>query len=242
MIRRSFTALSLVLLAAAPLSAQMTGMKDHDPDKKAEGGALPAGWMGRTDKATAKLEDAKFVTMGSGYHVTSGPAAIYWKAANKITGPFIASVTMTQTKAPMHPEAYGIFFMGNRLDTPEQSYGYLLVRGDGKVMVKHRAGAETHTIMDWTENAAVHKADANGKATNTLTVDASKPDSVRLSVNGARVAALPGSHVGSTDGYVGLRVNHNLDVHISDFSVTPKSSATGPAPAKRVAATQTKGS
>jgi hypothetical protein len=41
-------------------------------------------------------------------------------------------------------------------------------------------------------------------------------------VNGVQVAALPGSHVGSTDGYVGLRVNHNLDVHISDFVVSPK--------------------
>jgi hypothetical protein len=240
MIRRSFTALSLLLLAAAPLSAQMAGMKDHDPDKKAQGGALPAGWTGRTDKATAKLEDAKFVTMGTGYHVTSGPAAIYWREANKVTGPFTASATMTQTKAPAHPEAYGIFFNGSKLDTPEQSYAYLLVRGDGKVMVKHRAGAETHTIMDWTENAAVHKADASGKATNTVSVDASKPDSVRLSVNGAQVAALPGSHVGSTDGYVGLRVNHNLDVHISDFSVTPKASVTGPTPAKKVAAKQKK--
>ena len=68
--------------------------------------------------------------------------------------------------------------------------------------------------MDWTDNAAVHKQDANGKATNTVSVDASKPDSVRLSVNGTQVAALPGAHVGSTDGFVGLRVNHNLDVHV----------------------------
>jgi hypothetical protein len=240
MIRRSFAVLSLAMFAAAPLAAQMSGMKDHDPDKKAQGGALPTGWTGRTDKATAKLEDAKFVTMGPGYHVTSGPAAIYWKEADKMTGPFTASATFTQTKAPTHPEAYGIFFRGSKLDTPEQSYAYLLVRGDGKVMVKHRAGADVHTIMDWTENAAVHKADAAGKATNTVIVDASKPDSVRLSVNGAQVAALPGSHIGSTDGYVGLRVNHNLDVHVSDFAVTPKASAEGTAPAKKVAGGQKK--
>src|SRR4030088_1747455 len=56
MIRRSFTALSLLLLAAAPLSAQMAGMKDHDPDKKAQGGALPAGWAGRPD-GNAKITD-----------------------------------------------------------------------------------------------------------------------------------------------------------------------------------------
>jgi hypothetical protein len=237
--RHSFTALSILVLAATPLAAQMSGMKEHDPDKKAEGGKLPAGWSGRTDKATANLEDAKFVTMGSGYHVTSGPAAIYWK--DRVSGPFTASATLTQTKAPMHPEAYGIFFMGNQLDTPAQSYAYLVVRGDGKYMVRHRAGSDLHTIVDWTESPAVHKADASGKATNTLTVDASRPDSVRLSVNGTQVAAMPGAHVGSTDGAVGLRVNHNLDVHVSDFTVTPKRTATGIVPATNAGKKQTKG-
>ena len=229
MIRRSFAALSLLVLAAAPLAAQM---KDHDPDKKAEGGALPAGWAGRTDRDNAKLDDAKFVTMGTGYHVTSGPAAIYWKEANNVSGPFTATATFNQTKAPTHPEAYGIFFMGKNLTTADQNYAYLLVRGDGKVMVKHRAGKDVHTIIDWTENAAVNKQDANGKATNTLGVDASKPDSVRLLVNGKQVAAMPGAHVGSTDGYVGLRVNHNLDVHVADFAITPKSATVGTAPAQ----------
>lgn len=233
MMRRSFTALSLLVLAAAPLAAQMN---HADPDKKADGGALPAGWAGRTDRDNAKLSDAKFVTMGSGYHVTSGPAAIYWRTANNVTGPFTASATFNQTKAPTHPEAYGVFIMGKSLETPEQNYAYFLVRGDGKFMVKHRAGKDVHTIVDWTDNAAVHKQDASGKATNTLTVDASRPDSVRLSVNGTQVAALEGAHLGGTDGIVGLRVNHNLDVHVADFTITPKSAVVGKAPAKKAAA------
>jgi hypothetical protein len=218
MMRRSFIAVSLLVLAAIPLAAQM---KEKDPDKKAEGGALPAGWTGRTDRENAQLSDAKFVAMGTGYHVTSGPAAIYWKDGD-VKGPFTASATFTQTKAPAHPEAYGLFFMGRNLVTPEQNYAYLLVRGDGKVMVKHRAGKDVHTIIDWTASDAVKKQDANGKATNTLTVDASRPDSVRLLVNGTQVAAMAGSHMGSTDGAVGLRVNHNLDVHIADFAITKK--------------------
>jgi hypothetical protein len=232
MLRRTLTTLSLIVVAAAPLSAQMAGMKDHDPDKKVEGGALPAGWAGRTDRPNAKLEDAKFVAMGKGFHVTSGPAAIYWNNANRVSGPFTASATIAQTKAPTHPEAYGIFFTGNKLDTPDQTYFYLLVRGDGKVTVKHRAGSEVHTIMDWTENAAVHKADADGKASNTLSVDASKSDSVRMLVNGKQVAALAGSRSTSTDGYVGLRVNHNLDVHIADFTVSKAAAAAKSAPVK----------
>jgi hypothetical protein len=218
MIRRSITTLSLLALAAAPLAAQGA----DDPTHKVAGGALPAGWMGRTDRATDKLTDAKFVAMGSGYHATSGPAAIYWNPQTVTSSPFTATTTVTQTKAPTHPEAYGIFFMGKDLDAPTQSNMYFIVRGDGKFMVNHRAGAEVHKIIPWTENAAVVKADANGKAMNKLTVDATKPDSVRLLVNGTQVAALPMDHLGKTDGLVGLRVNHNLDVHIGDLTVTPK--------------------
>jgi hypothetical protein len=219
MLRRSLTALSLLALAAAPLAAQGA----NDPTKKVEGSApLPAGWQGRTDRPNDKLTDAKFVKMGPGFHVTSGPAAIYWSASQSVKGPFVATATITQTKAPTHPEAYGIIFMGKQLDGPEQSYAYFLVRGDGKFLVNHRAGAEVHKVVPWTDNAAVKKQDAAGKATNTLTVDASKPDSIRLLVNGTQVHALGGTHFGSTDGVVGLRVNHNLDVHIGEFKVEPK--------------------
>ena len=215
MIRRSLTMLSLVALVAAPLAAQGAG----DPTKKVAGSTpLPAGWSGRTDRADDKLTDAKFVKMGSGFHVTSGPAAIYWSASQSVKGPFVASTTITQTKAPTHPEAYGIFFGGKGLEGADQSYAYFLVRGDGKFIVNHRAGADVHKIQPWTENAAIKKQDASGKSTNTLTVDASKPDSVRLLVNGTQVTALKIP----ADGIVGLRVNHNLDVHVSDFKVAPK--------------------
>ena len=218
MIRRSLTTLSLLALAAAPLAAQ----GPDDPTKKVAGGALPAGWMGRTDRATEKLTDAKFVAMGSGYHVTSGPAAIYWNPKTVTSGPFVASTTITQTKKPTHPEAFGIFFMGKDLDTQSQNYAYFLVRGDGKYLVNHRAGADIHKIIPWTDSPAVNKEDASGKVTNKLTVDASKADSVRLLVNDKQVAALPMNHLGKTDGLVGLRVNHNLDVHIGGLTVTPK--------------------
>jgi hypothetical protein len=220
MIRRSISTLSLLLVAAAPLTAQLP--TNRDPDKNVAGGPLPAGRMARTDRPDQKIQDAKFVVMGKGYQVSSGPAAIYWTEKTRMTGPFTGSATFRQTKNPMHPEAYGIFFEGNKLDAPDQTYSYLLVRGDGKILLNHRAGSDVRKIIDWTDNAAVHKADANGVATNTVSVDATKPDSVRLLVNGVQVAALPGAKAGSTDGYVGLRVNHNLDVQISDFVVAPK--------------------
>ena len=219
MIRRSLAGLALTLVAAAPLAAQM---HHDDMDMKIKGGPLPAGWHGRTDMESAKVEDSKFVAMGAGWHVTSGPAAVYWTDKHMSKGPFSASVTLQQTKNPTHPEGYGIFFQGHNLEKADQNYAYFLVRGDGKFLVNHRAGSDVHKILPWTESAAVHKADAKGMATNTLTVDATRPDSIRMLVNGTQVAAIEGKHFGSTDGIVGVRVNHNLDVHISDFVLTPK--------------------
>jgi hypothetical protein len=222
---RRIVAAFAMLVVAAPLSAQAaakSAMIHMDHTMKVEGaGPLPKGWMGRADE-DANVEDSKVVVMGSGWHVTSGPAAIYWNDQAGVKGPFTASVTIRQTKAPEHPEAYGIFFMGRDLKDAKQNYAYFLVRGDGKFLVNHRAGEELHKIMPWTDNAAVNKADNGGVATNTLTVDATKKDSIRLLVNGKQVHALGGDHFGSTDGIVGVRVNHNLDVHISNFVVTPK--------------------
>ena len=219
--RQLLVTLILLIAAAAPLAAQKKAKK-HDPDRKVVGAPLPAGWMGRTDRPDQKLSDARFVTMGTGFHVTSGPPAIYWSDKYKAKGPFSASATFNQTKNPSHPEAYGLLFEGDKLNGAGQSYFYFLVRGDGKVLVNHRAGSDVHKILEWTEKSAVHKADAKGVATNTMSVDATRPDSIRLLVNGVQVHALQGAHVGNTDGFVGLRVNHNLDVHVSDFSVTPK--------------------
>ena len=96
MARRTLITLSLVLAAAAPLAAQMK----NDPDKKVAGGGLPAGWMGRTDDAGAKINDAKFAIMGTGYHVTSGPAAIYWTEKTHAKGPFTAAVTRLTGSSP----------------------------------------------------------------------------------------------------------------------------------------------
>src|SRR3954469_18562113 len=120
MSRRNFSALAL-LLAAAPLSAQMK----HDHTMKVEGaGALPKGWMGRGDD-DAKVEDSKVVATPGGLHVTSGPAAIYWKG-DATKGPFTVSATFRQNTAPEHPEAYGLIVMGKNLSGADQNYAYFL--------------------------------------------------------------------------------------------------------------------
>jgi len=220
------TILTLALVAtASPLMAQATQQaKDNDPTHKVAGGISAAGWQGRLDpqaeRRGMKLDDAKFVAMGSGYHVTSGPAAIYWNPKDAAKGNFTVSASFTQTKAPMHPEAYGLFVGGQNLTDSSQSYLYFETRGDGKYLVNHRAGNEVHKIVDWTDTDATNKADANGKATNELAIRVSA-DSVDFLANGKLVKALSKAEMHNfvSDGQTGIRVNHNLDVHVDKFQV-----------------------
>ena len=212
-------------LAAGSLRAQ--GM---DPDKVVAGGGVNVpGWTGRIDpqaaKAGRKITEDKVISMGSGFHVTSGPAAIYWNPANTASGNYTVTGSFTQTKAPVHPEAYGLFIGGKDLEAPNQSYAYFVVRQDGKYLINHRANDSTvHKLVDWTANDAVKAADANGKATNKLSIVVG-PDKVSYLANGVEVSSMPRSQLDGmgqgTSGIAGVRVNHNLDVHIDGFAVTP---------------------
>ena len=213
------TALALALLAAAPLSAQMPAGHDHDHDAVVQGAPLPAGWARRLDRADANAASVRFVAQGSGFHFTGGPAAIFYRNRDAVArGDYTVRATFTQTKAPMHPEAYGLFVGGTDLQGPAQSYLYFVVRGDGKYLVKHRAGTEVHLITDWTDSPAIVKAGADGRATNALEVRV-RADGVHLMANGQQVAVLPRDHTGDLRGIAGLRINHNLDVQVDRFRI-----------------------
>ena len=212
------TTLFLLAISAAPLAAQAVTKDAPDPDKKvAGGGALPAGWSGRTDRPSQNLADAKFVQQGGGFHVTAGPPAIYWNPANTASGNFTLRATFTQPKPSAHAEAYGLFFGGKSLDQPTQDYAYFLVRQDGMYTIKHRAGAETHTIVPWTAHPAVKQvAEGTAPAVNALSVRLTA-DSAHFVVNGQTVRST--QRIGA-DGIYGLRVNHNLEVQIDNFGIT----------------------
>ena len=201
----------LMVTAAAPLAAQV--------QQEAKPWAPPAGWTVSTDKA-ANAADTKFVTMGSGFHVTSGPAAIYFNSANQGTGAFTANASfgVRSGGSDGHFEGYGLLIGGTDLnDAAKQQYFYYLVRGDGKFFFAHRAGAEVHKLVDWTESAAVNKQGENGAVSQVLSIQVTA-DSVHLSANGKRVHSRAKGQL-RTDGQVGLRVNHNLNLHISAFEV-----------------------
>jgi hypothetical protein len=205
------TALPLVLLAA-----------QADPDRVvAGGGKFPAGWRVRTEQNRPDT-GLKFVAMGNGYHVTAGPAALYWRDADTVSGNYHVVASITQTKNPAHPEAYGIIIGGKDLGGDAQSYTYFIVRAiDGKFMIRRRAGYASRptNVADWTEHAAVVKADSTGRATNELSILVRNGE-VSFMVNGKEVHKARAADL-DTGGIVGYRVNHNLDVHLGPIGIHP---------------------
>lgn len=211
---RKLSAAVIALLLVSPVAAQQH-QADHDR-KVAGGGTLPSGWKGRVD-AGGSLAGVKMTPMGGGVHVVSGPAGIYYRPADTMSGEYAAAGTFTQVEKAEHPEAYGIFIGGSDLDGPNQKYTYFLIRQDGKFMIKRRNGSATPTLADWTDNAAIRKADASGKMSNTLAVEVGR-DKVRFLVNGTEVASQDAKNV-DTAGIAGLRVNHNLNLQVEGFAL-----------------------
>ena len=207
--------LSLTALLTAPVLAQH--QHDADADKKvAGGGSLPSGWKARLDSGDKTLAGVKATPMGGGIHFMTGPAGIYYRPADKMTGAYEAHATFTQMEPAAHPEAYGLIIGGANLEGAGQKYTYFIVRQDGKFMIKRRAGAETPTVADWTDSAAIKKPDAKGQMINTLSIDVAK-DKVHFLVNGADVLTTDAEKV-DVAGLAGLRVNHNLNLHVEGFA------------------------
>jgi hypothetical protein len=224
------TPLAALLFGAGvgALAAQDTAQRaGHEHGKDAEdtdhavegGGVIPAGWTARADK-NAGTGKVKVVPMGKGIHVTLGPAIILYPDKTGGNGPFHTLATFTQTKAPRHPEGYGLFYGGQALDGAGQKYTYFLVRGDGTYLVKRREGENTTEITKgWVASPAVHKADAKGVATNLLEIDHKRdPSKVVFMVNTEPVYTLDAKAT-DVNGVVGIRANHHLDLHIDGFDV-----------------------
>src|SRR5512143_1483368 len=131
--RISFASAALLLVGGG-LAAQQ-----NDPDRSVPGGGVfPQGWNVRTER-NAPAAMVKFVAMGGGFHATMGPAAIMWRDADVATGNYHTVATFTQTKAPMHPEAYGLIIGGQHLADSAQSHTYLMVRGPRQQTDRRRA-------------------------------------------------------------------------------------------------------
>jgi hypothetical protein len=208
MIRRLLT-IALLALLAVPLAAQ-----------------APDGWMVRIDRSTNAQDpddtpNLKFATMGKGFHVTSGPAGVFWNPANTATGDFTASATFVLTKPSGHTNYYGLVFGGSDLDGAGQTYVYFVVAQNGSYLIRQRTGETTTDVKARAPHDAVARPDASGRSTNALEVRVAG-DTVSYVVNGTVVHSAPKGTL-KTDGIVGFRVNHQLDVAVEGLEVQRRS-------------------
>jgi hypothetical protein len=201
-----------------------------DPTNKVAGsGTLPPGWLLRFDppRGNAPLPPmtaVSFVAMGTGYHITGGPAAIYYNPKDMATGIYGATATFHAAKSMVH-ESYGIFVGGSNLQDSTQNYLYLVIRPlDGHMAIGHR-GSNGRPVylasMNDPANPAINMdSPKDSSSTNTLLIHVAK-DTVHFMINGKLVKAIAKTDLGgaSTDGQAGLRINHNIDIHIDGWAV-----------------------
>lgn len=186
----------------------------------AQESAFPPGWRVRPDNPAARIDSLSFVSMEPGWHITTGPSVILWDPGRSATGQFRIEAEIFFFRGQSRDtEAYGVLFGGKNLDQDSQEYLYFVIRNDGKYLVKHRLGGETHTISDWTAHPAIvrHTGEGGPTVKNVLGV-AAAADSVRLFANGQQLSAYPADHM-KADGLVGLRVNHGLNLHVSRLEI-----------------------
>lgn len=230
--------LLLAMLLVLPVAAQDetdAAPKAAAPDPAVPQGdnmAVPEGWHFRLDQPNPETrlvadeneaghDNIFFVNMTPGWHITTGPAAVFYHPKLYAEGTFRAQADIHLFDPGDRNEAFGLFIGGTELDSDDQSYLYFLIRKTGEFLVKRRDGAETSVVHEWTAHPAIapYTSETEGSVLNVLAVEAGAED-LTFSVNGEEVATVPREDL-PVDGLVGLRINHALNVHVSNLNVTP---------------------
>ena len=207
-------ALAQVLPPEPPLAAQTVS--------SALPGAWPEGWVVRADRAAADPDDVAFTDMPPGWHVTTGPAVILYRAADSVGGRFRVEMEVYLFDPGTRRESFGFFTGGHRLDGDAPGYTWFLIREGGEYIVERRRGAVREAVTAWTPHPAIRSfgevEEGEATARNVLILEAGD-ERVRLLVNGEELVALPREGL-DLDGIVGLRVSGALNLHVSRLDVT----------------------
>ena len=221
--RRTTCVTSLcVVLTLAIGSCGRPGVQ-RDPTEGGSSGHLPAGYTLRIDRGNR--DPANFVVRASDsvLQLETGPAGIIYRPDQQASADrYTVRGRFTEINAPVgHREGFGLFIGGQSLEGPNQRYTYFLIRGDGRYLIKHRSGASATDVSDgWEVSAAVRVPTSRGdEVTNELAI-ALDGGRLRFSCNGEPVVDIPIGDA-STQGIVGVRVNHNLEIRVEDLRIDP---------------------
>jgi hypothetical protein len=181
----------------------------------------PQGWKVRIDRSRNAQDpdntpDLVFKPMGKGLHVKGGPAGTFWNGTSA-TGNYTLKATFNLQEPSNHTNFYGLVFGGASLEGAAEQYTYFVVAQNGMFLVRHRQGEAVTDVVPRQVNAAVRRPGADGKSTNALEVRVNG-DTMNYVVNGTVVFSGQKGAL-KTDGLVGVRVNHVLDVEFEGFEV-----------------------
>ena len=224
---KRLSAFTLAIIFFVPL-AQAQGMPDPNVPQ-GENLQVPEGWEIRFDNPEAEVTigadpetaDLYFVNMTPGWHITTGPRAIFYHPANVGQGNFKISTKLHLFDPNgRNREGYGLFFGGSDLKGDGQKYIYFLLRNTGEFLVKYRVGAETNVIQDWKASDAikVYGSESESSVENNLSVQVVGNDMI-FSINNVKVVTVDSGGL-ETDGIFGLRVNHAVNLHVGDLSIS----------------------
>jgi hypothetical protein len=160
--------------------------------------------------------DLSFKTAGQGFQVKGGPAGTFWDARNNAAGSYTLKATFNLNQPSSHTNYYGLVFGAGQLEGAGQTYAYFVVAQDGSYLIRHRSGDRVKDVAR-APHDAVKRPDGSGRSSNTLEVRVS-PQGVSYVVNGTVVHSAPKATF-VTDGIVGFRVNHQLDVAVEGFEL-----------------------
>ncbi len=221
------TTLLLLFFLLFGYSAESAAQQPDPQNPVPENLVVPEGWEVRLDNpddevsigADPEASDIYFVNMKPGWHITTGPRAIFWHPASNAEGTYRAHTKIHLFDPQGRNEAFGLFLGGQNLKEENQTYTYFLLRNSGEYLIKKRIGNDTEVVKDWTKTPAMSVYDESTESSvpNTLSVEVGE-DEVRFFVNGEQVDTMPKDGL-DTEGFVGLRVNHRLNLHIEDFGV-----------------------
>jgi hypothetical protein len=207
MLRPVFILMFSLFTAMVPLAAQ-----------------APEGWRVRIDRSENASDpddvpDLKVAAIGKGFRATGGPAGTFWNPANRVTGNYTARATFNLMKPSGHVNYYGLVFGGSDLEGAAQKYIYFMVAQNGTYIIRSRAGEQVQDVRERAQHAAVRQPGADGRSTNTLEMRLAG-NTISYVINGTVVHTTPKSGAtATTDGLVGIRINHVLDVQVENFEV-----------------------
>lgn len=238
----SVAAVALAVGVLVSSLASSVDARQADLDRVVPGGGITgAGWMGNViDAGSLKqgrsINDSKFVASGangSTITINAGPNNIYWNPAHAGNGDFTVKASFAESnhlKHSNHPHPYGLFIGGTDLDTPKATLFYCSAYGNGTAITRGFAPDAPNGIFRLggnrpIANDAIRKAGPDGTVTQDIAISV-RAGNVTCNINGTDVATYPVTDVVgagklvSTDGIIGLRIGHNMDVVVTGLTIS----------------------